>query len=70
MQNLRYFNIIAVSYEIVSFKKKNKTKNKLHLIHLYGVISYNCYNKVMQTEVKGHFSAKNAYFHALLQLPV
>ena len=42
-----------------------KKQPKLHLIHLYGVISYNCYNKVMQTEVKGHFSAKTAYFHAL-----
>ena len=39
-----------------------KPPPKLHLIHLYGVISYNCYNKVMQTEVKGHFSAKMLIF--------
>ena len=47
VQNLRYFNIIAVSYEIFSFFFLPKSP-KLHLMHLYAVISYNCYNKVMQ----------------------
>ena len=69
MQNLRYFNIVALSYEIFSFLFV-KQSPKLHVMHMYGVISYNCYNKVMQIKVKGQFSAKNVYFHALLQLPV